>query len=240
MKNRNIIMLAVVAFIVVSAIVFAFMRLSVSRSAPAGPTPTTTTTAATISASPAATAATQATAPNCGLTASTTEGPYYVSGTAELTNGNLNATGLPGTPVKISGHVYAGASGATPISGAKVEIWEADNSGAYHPNGNGPASKYNPAQIALRGYVLSGADGSYSFNAIYPGYYEGRARHIHVKATAPGYKGVTSQLVFSPRAGDGTTDGTDSIARSLPPCNLIKVNETTSPASGTFDFRLAL
>ena len=36
-------------------------------------------------------------------TTSTTEGPYYVTGTAALTDGNLNAGKLPGDPIRIAG-----------------------------------------------------------------------------------------------------------------------------------------
>jgi len=40
-----------------------------------------------------------------GLTVGTTEGPYYVTGTTELSDGNLNAAKLPGDPIKVSGVV---------------------------------------------------------------------------------------------------------------------------------------
>lgn len=174
-----------------------------------------------------------------GLTVGVTEGPYFVSGTGALKDGNLNYTGLPGTPIKISGRVYAGASGVQAIANAKIEIWQADDAGSYHPNGNGTASKYNASQIALRGYITSAADGSYTFSTVYPGYYEGRARHIHFKVTATGYKTVTSQLIFYPKAGDGITYSTDSIAQSLPAYQLLKLDESSKPYSGTFDIRLS-
>ena len=44
----------------------------------------------------------------CGLTAEVTEGPYFVSGTDALPDGNLNYSNLPGEPLSISGHVYEG------------------------------------------------------------------------------------------------------------------------------------
>jgi len=184
-------------------------------------------------------AAGAASAQTTGLTVAVTEGPYFVTGTAELKDGNLNAAGLPGTAVKLTGKVYAGASGTTPVAGAKIEFWQADNGGSYHPNGNGPASKYQAADIALRGYVVTGKDGSWSLLTIYPGYYEGRARHLHFRVTAAGYKEVISQLIFEPKPGDGVTMANDQIALSLPAWQKIKTDESGQPAKATFDIRLA-
>lgn len=173
-----------------------------------------------------------------GLTVAVTEGPYYVSGTGLLVDGNLGV-GFSGTAIRVSGKVYAGASGTKAIPGAKIELWQADDGGRYHPQGNGAATKYSASQIGLRGYVISAADGSYSFTTVYPGYYEGRARHIHFRVTADGYASVTSQLIFYPKAGDGVTYSTDSIAQSLPSYQILKMNEASSPYQGTFDIRLS-
>lgn len=175
---------------------------------------------------------------DCGLTKGVTEGPYYVSGTAELTNGKLNYDNLDSTAISISGHVYAGADGTTPIKNAKIELWQADDSGSYHPNSNGSVSQYSSSEISLRGYVVTDAEGAYKFTSIYPGYYEGRARHIHVKISADGYKSVTTQLIFQPKSGDGQTYSTDGIAQSLGSCYLMKLDDSVSPETGTFTFRL--
>src|SRR5687767_2244325 len=55
---------------------------------------------------------------SCGITASVTEGPYFVSDTAALKNGELNYTGLPGNPLKITGHVYQGLDDSKPLADA--------------------------------------------------------------------------------------------------------------------------
>jgi protocatechuate 3,4-dioxygenase beta subunit len=74
------------------------------------------------------------------ITTPTTEGPYYVTGTAALTGGNLNYDKLPGDPITISGYVYSGASKTQPLAGAVVDVWQADAGGTYWPASNGPAS----------------------------------------------------------------------------------------------------
>jgi hypothetical protein len=104
----------------------------------------------------------------CGLTVEALEGPYFVSGMAELKEGDLNFTKLAGVPIEISGRVYDGLNAAKPLAGAAVEIWHADSDGSYHPNGNGPSTGYQTAELALRGFVLTDADGRYRFTPSIP------------------------------------------------------------------------
>ena len=173
----------------------------------------------------------------CGLSVPVTEGPYYVSGTAVLKDGNLNASSLAGTPITISGHVYEGAVGSKPIVNAKIEIWHADPSGSYHPNSNGDIAKYKPSDIALRGVIATDANGAYTFNTVYPGEYSGRTRHIHFKINT-GPKTLTTQLIIPSLTGDKITFDDDTIAQGLPTCALLKVDTAAKPQTASFDFRL--
>lgn len=196
----------------------------------------TTTTSSTTQETKTTTAQTAAT--NCGLTKTVTEGPYYVSGTNELTDGNLNYDSLAGTAITLTGHVYSGADGTNPVKNAKIEVWQADDSGSYHPNANGAANNYSADQLSLRGYVTTTDAGAYTINTIYPGFYEGRARHIHFKISADGFQSVTTQLIFQPKSGDHQTYSTDSIAQSLGECYLMNLSDAT-PQTGAFDFHLS-
>jgi protocatechuate 3,4-dioxygenase beta subunit len=174
----------------------------------------------------------------CGLTVEAVEGPYYVSGMAELKDGDLNFTKLAGVPIEISGHVYEGLDATKPLAGAAVEIWHADSEGSYRPNGNGPSTGYQPSELALRGFVLTDAEGRYRFTSIYPGEYSGRTRHIHFKLHAAGKPELTTQLIVPAKPGDTHTFDEDDIAEGLPNCQLFTLDETSSPAKATFDFRL--
>ncbi|MFN0190909.1 MAG: hypothetical protein ACKVP5_02880 [Aestuariivirga sp.] len=174
----------------------------------------------------------------CALTAPTTAGPYYVTGMPELVDGNLNAGGLEGLTMEVSGHVFDGATGETPLAGAEVEIWHADSTGNYRPNGNGAATNYQPSELALRGFVKTDASGAYRFTTIYPGEYTGRVRHFHFKVRAPGKPELTTQLIVPPREGDTLSFDTDDIAEGLPNCQLLAVDETVTPAKASFDFRV--
>jgi protocatechuate 3,4-dioxygenase beta subunit len=175
---------------------------------------------------------------SCGYTRAVTEGPYDVTGTNLLTNNNLNYDNLGGTPLVIAGYVYSGTDNKTPVANAKVEIWHADDSGSYHPNANGAASKYNPSQISLRGYVLTDSTGYYSFTTIYPGEYSGRARHIHVKASIDGYQPIISQIIMS-LPGDKMASTEDQIARALDSsCSAPSITNINGVDQGFYNFWL--
>ncbi len=175
----------------------------------------------------------------CDFTVPATEGPYHVTGLPELAEGILNTKGLEGVPLEVSGRVLEGATGDKPLAGAEVEIWHADSSGSYHPNGNGPLSGYQPEEVALRGFVKTDANGQYRFTTIYPGEYTGRTRHFHFKIRASGKAELTTQLIVPAKPGDSLTFDTDDIAEGLPNCQLLSVDEAGATAKASFDFRLA-
>ena len=131
----------------------------------------------------------------CGVTKSDILGPYYVSGSAAITN--LNTQNLAGDKIIVSGKVYGGADKDTPVPNVMIEVWHADSGGVYHPVGDGNVTDYQANQITLRGFVTSDAQGNYSFESIRPGLYPGRPRHFHYKLTANGYKTLVTQIYFN-------------------------------------------
>jgi protocatechuate 3,4-dioxygenase beta subunit len=174
----------------------------------------------------------------CALTVEAVEGPYWVSGLAEVKDGNMNATQLEGVAVEVSGHVYDGLDDSRPLANADVEVWHADSTGNYRPNGNGPLGNYKPEEVALRGFVKTNAAGEYRFTTIYPGEYTGRARHFHFKIRAAGKAELTTQLIVPARPGDTLTFDSDDIAEGLPNCQQLSLDESSTPAKASFDFRL--
>jgi protocatechuate 3,4-dioxygenase beta subunit len=202
-------------------------------------TPTATATAST-SKGPASSSSLKslaASAESCGITPDATSGPYYVSGTRALSDGDLNYDNLPGEEVKIGGYVYGADDNSDPVDGAKIEIWQADDAGAYHPQNQGPASNYSTDEISLRGYVTSDGSGYYEFSTILPGEYEGRVRHIHVKATASGRQEKIGQIIVA-QPGDSISPQDDQIAGGFPQCNLITFSERDGVKAGVFNFHI--
>jgi protocatechuate 3,4-dioxygenase beta subunit len=127
------------------------------------------------------------------LTPEQTEGPYYIA--SEKVRRNLT-DGRPGTPLLLRAFVVD-ASTCKAIKNAAVDIWHADAEGIYSGFGEGSASR-----TFMRGIQRSNAKGLALFRTVYPGWYQGRTVHIHVKVHLGGNVVHTGQLYFP----DAVTD----------------------------------
>jgi protocatechuate 3,4-dioxygenase beta subunit len=145
---------------------------------------------------------------SCIATPEQTEGPYFVDEgllRSDIRSDPSDDSIRQGTPLVLSLAVSAiGKGGCKPLAGAIVDIWHCDALGAYSdtrdPNFSTVGKKF------LRGYQVTGHDGSVRFTTIYPGWYPGRAVHIHFKVridpkSARAHE-FTSQLYFD----DAVTD----------------------------------
>lgn len=177
----------------------------------------------------------------------TIEGPYYIPGAPSLgTSGTLPMRdGEAGTPLLFAGHVSS--VGGTPLAGATLEIWQADDAGYY--------SQFAPAlpEWNLRGTFTTDSSGAFEINTIKPapyqiphdgatgalieaaGWHTWRPAHLHLKIAAPEHELITTQLYFP---GDPHND--DDIASAVKPELLL---DPRPAASGdglevTYDFVL--
>jgi len=130
---------------------------------------------------------------SCVLSPELTQGPYYVPN--ERVRRNITE-GKPGTPLELRLTVVD-ASTCKAIKGAAVDIWHADAGGVYSG-----AIAGNAGTNFLRGVQRTDLKGLALFKSIYPGWYQGRAVHIHVKVHVSGSVVHTGQLFFN----DGLTD----------------------------------
>lgn len=132
---------------------------------------------------------------SCVLTAALTEGPYFVDEKllrSDIRTDPTTGTVSAGTPLSLQFNVARLANSAcTPLTGAYLDVWHADATGVYSDEGvNGTSGKK-----FLRGYQLTDANGQASFTTIYPGWYQGRAVHIHFKLRL--YAGSTKSYEFT-------------------------------------------
>lgn len=132
-------------------------------------------------------AAVESGAVSCVLTPEMTEGPYYIAG--ERVRRNIT-DGHPGTPLLLRLAVVD-ASTCKAIKGAAVDVWHADAAGNYSGFGAGRASR-----TFMRGIQKTNANGIATFLTVYPGWYQGRTVHIHVKVHVSGSVVHTGQLFF--------------------------------------------
>ena len=77
-----------------------------------------------------------------------------------------------------------------PVENAIVDIWHCDAGGVYSGFGSGEGERF------LRGAQATNEDGIAKFTTIYPGFYQGRAVHIHAKVHLDNKTVLTSQLFF--------------------------------------------
>jgi protocatechuate 3,4-dioxygenase beta subunit len=124
----------------------------------------------------------------CVLAAEMTEGPYYLPN--EKVRRNITE-GLQGAPLSLRLTV-ADASTCKPVKGAAVDIWHASAGGKY----SGEQANDTVGQTFLRGIQRTDANGLARFTTVYPGWYPGRAVHIHVKVHLGGSVVHTGQLFF--------------------------------------------
>lgn len=108
------------------------------------------------------------------------EGPYFVDGMPNRSDlRSSDGTIQEGIPLHLNLNVYDvdDDGSCVPFSGAKVDIWEANPQGIY----SGVAEDGTEGKDFLRGYQITDDNGTVQFTTVYPGWYEGRAIHIHVK-----------------------------------------------------------
>jgi protocatechuate 3,4-dioxygenase beta subunit len=182
-------------------------------SAQSSPLPATATTraAATTAAAPAASAPASASVvlPSCVVRPALTEGPYFVDeklNRSDIRSDPSTNTAKPGVPLALTFLVskISGSSCAA-LASATVDVWHCDALGVYSdasdPNfGSTKGTKF------LRGYQVTGASGAAAFTTVWPGWYQGRAVHIHFKIRTTAANGqvsdFTSQLFFNETLND--------------------------------------
>jgi protocatechuate 3,4-dioxygenase beta subunit len=120
-----------------------------------------------------------------------TEGPYFVDNMpnrSDITSDTTTGSVKEGIPLKLVINVYdvdgdgGGSSegSCVPLKGALVDIWHSDPQGIYSGIQQGTIG-----QNFLRGNQVTNENGTVEFTTIYPGWYEGRAIHIHIKVRTP-------------------------------------------------------
>lgn len=153
-------------------------------------------------------AATVGTVLDCVVRPELTIGPYFVDEQLERSDIRTNSsdnTVKEGVPLTLNINVASvSENSCTPIEGAQVDIWHCDAEGQY--SGVSAQGVDTTGQDFLRGYQRTDTNGAVQFQTIYPGWYSGRAVHIHFTIRTQGTQGeayqFTSQFFFD----DALTD----------------------------------
>ncbi|MEU6228496.1 dioxygenase [Streptomyces sp. NPDC047042] len=158
-------------------------------------------------------------------TESTVLGPFFVQDSPEIELGGDIAGGAKGEPSWVTGTVTD--TDGTPVPGARIEVWEADDDGMYDV-------QYDDGALAGRAHLFADAEGGYRFWALTPTPYpipdDGpvgrllqhagrspmRASHLHFKVTAPGFHPLTTHIFVAGDpglAGDSVFGVKESLVR---------------------------
>ncbi|HLF72449.1 MAG TPA: intradiol ring-cleavage dioxygenase [Dehalococcoidia bacterium] len=195
------------------------------------------------------------TVPACVVAPALTEGPYFVD--EKLNRGDIrtntsNGAVSQGARFDLTinvGHVANG--GCAALAGAMVDIWHCDAAGVYSDASD--PSFNTKGQNFLRGYQLTDSNGQVKFTTVYPGWYQGRAVHIHFKVRNAGSE-FTSQFFFddamsqqvyaaAPYASKGTgflRNAGDSIYRQSGGMTTLQVTRSGEIYAATFDIGLRI
>ncbi|MGW3996438.1 dioxygenase family protein [Amycolatopsis sp. NPDC004772] len=137
-------------------------------------------------------------------TPATVLGPFHIDGSPEKDFGGDMSDGLPGTPLYITGAVLD--LDGTPVTGAVLDVWQADEDGAYE------SQIPDIDEARLRAKYTSRADGTYCVRTIAPKGYsipmDGpvgalirgtdishfRPAHVHFLINAAGYEPLITHL----------------------------------------------
>jgi protocatechuate 3,4-dioxygenase beta subunit len=180
--------------------------------------------------STATTTGTATTGASCVLTAALTEGPFFVDeklNRSDIRTDPGSGAVAAGIPLALAFNVSRVANNAcTPLTSAYLDVWHCDSTGIYS-DVSGSSRKF------LRGYQITDANGVAAFTTIYPGWYGGRAVHIHFKlrlyaGSSKTYEftsqfffddaltdSVYTQAPYSSRGSRDTRNAVDGIYNSL-------------------------
>ena len=146
-------------------------------------TATTTTTTTTGTTTPPTTGP----AGVCAVSPNETVGPY--PSLSDFVRSDIRES-KQGTPLTLAITVVNTNAACAAVSGAVVDIWQCDADGNYSQYGSERNLTY------LRGLQTTDSSGKVTFVTIYPGWYQGRATHIHVEVTLSGRSVKVTQIAF--------------------------------------------
>jgi hydroxyquinol 1,2-dioxygenase len=138
-------------------------------------------------------------------TESTVFGPFFVEGSPEIPYGGDIADAVSGEPCWVEGRVTD--VDGTPLAGAKIELWEADDEGFYDVQ--------QGDTLAGRAHTYTDGDGRYGFWSVRPAPYpipdDGpvgdllkaagrspyRPAHIHFMVSHPGHETLVTHVFLA-------------------------------------------
>jgi hydroxyquinol 1,2-dioxygenase len=171
-----------------------------------------------------------------GASESTVLGPFHVADAPELPLGSDICLDQKGEPMLVRGRILS--TDGTPLAGAKVDVWQANDEGFYDVQQKGIQPDFN-----LRGVFRTNEKGEYWFKGVKPKYYpipdDGpvgkllaalgrhpyRPAHLHYILEAEGHERLVTHI-FDPDDPYIHSDAVFGVKESL----MAKFTPVTDPA----------
>ncbi|MBJ6143810.1 intradiol ring-cleavage dioxygenase [Hymenobacter sp. BT559] len=139
---------------------------------------------------------------SCTVAPTETEGPFPTHTPSSYVRSDIT-DGRTGYKLTVKITINSSANGCAALAGALVDIWHCDAQGNYSEYGGTGMQSTNYTNVHfLRGRQTTDASGLVTFTSIFPGWYSGRATHIHVHVyNANGTSLKVTQIAFPEGAG---------------------------------------
>jgi protocatechuate 3,4-dioxygenase beta subunit len=164
---------------------------------------------------------------SCVLIPEETVGPYPLFNdiaSAAIYQRDDITEGKSGVPLELTLNIVNVNNACAPVTTAMVYVWHCDKDGNY--SGYNQAGADTRGQTYLRGVQSTDTNGQVKFATIYPGWYQGRATHIHFRVYLALDLQATSQLAFP--------DAVTSAVYRTPLYSARGQNPTTAARDGIF------
>lgn len=134
---------------------------------------------------------------SCTVSPSETKGPFPIKTPSQLVLENIKSDRV-GIALLINLKIENKNNNCEPLSRALVDVWHCDKDGNYSEYGGTQMQQTDYTSVHfLRGRQTSNASGEVSFISIYPGWYQGRAPHVHVEVlSSTGTSLLVTQIAF--------------------------------------------
>ncbi|MCJ8211987.1 intradiol ring-cleavage dioxygenase [Mucilaginibacter sp. RS28] len=143
---------------------------------------------------------------SCSVVPTETEGPFPTHTPASYVRSDIT-DGRTGYKLTIKITINNSNNSCNALANALVDIWHCDSEGNYSEYGGTAMQSTNYTSVHfLRGRQTTDSSGLVTFTSIFPGWYSGRATHIHVHVyNSSGTSLKVTQIAFPEGSGSAVT-----------------------------------
>jgi protocatechuate 3,4-dioxygenase beta subunit len=150
---------------------------------------------------------------SCTVSPAETKGPFPIKTPSQLVLENIKSDRI-GVALLINLTIENKSTNCAPLENVLVDVWHCDKDGNYSEYGGTSMQQTNYTEVHfLRGRQTTNAKGEVSFISIFPGWYQGRAPHVHVEIlTTTGSSLLVTQIAFPENVSSEVYSSTNYVA----------------------------